>query len=125
MKLDFLADGAADCPLIRLFSFTREEAAHLYQLPVGLSTGAIQSVSLHEDPTIDSIGGCELRLLQGKTDRGVLQTGRASFDYVLTPTGWDNMAGLVEPYYITGSDGFQWLCSRTKINLLLSKDGSW
>jgi hypothetical protein len=125
MKLEFLPSGAADCPLVRLFSFTPEEAGHLHQLLVGLSKGAVQSISLREDRAVDSIGGCELRLQQGKTDRGVLQTGQASFDCVLTHAGWDNMAELVEPFRNTKTAGFQWLCERTKIKLLLSKDGRW
>src|SRR5437867_3317880 len=39
MKLEFLADGSQDCPLIRLYDFDFEEAVSLRQIVASLSDG--------------------------------------------------------------------------------------
>lgn len=125
MKLEFLPDGSTDCPLIRLFDFTQKEAAWLHGLLVNLSTGLLQSVALHDHPNVEAIGHCELNLRCGQSYRGVMQIEPWVFDCVLTPVGWDNMAGLVAPFCDDATTGFQWLCGKTRIKLLLTKDGHW
>ena len=125
MKLEFLPAGSVDCPLIRLFWFTQEEASRFAEALRSLAAGARNSVSVHTEPGIEIIGHCELNLRVGDLDRGIIQLGPGTFECVLTRTGWDNMAGLVEPFCDAKPTGFQWLIAGGKDNLLLSHDGHW
>ena len=125
MKLEFLGAGSPDCPLIRLYDFDLAEAQSLRKLVKCLRDGSRESVSLGEEPWIDSVKGCRLTLRLGDGEQGVRQSGPSSFDCALTAANWDNVEGLLEPFCESQATGFQWLCSEGKISLLLSRDGRW
>lgn len=125
MKLEFLAGGTPNCPLLRLFSFTSEGARDQRNLLYDLSSGTVKRLSLHKQPGIQSIDHCELDLCLGQKDKGVRQVSAATFECVLAPLSWDNMAGLVEPFCQANSTGYQWLCEKSGIKPLLTHDGRW
>jgi hypothetical protein len=125
MKLEFLADGSPDCPLIRLFDFSNEEAARLKSLFESLSDGSANDVALHEQSGFEQVNPCRLYLRVGKADRGIRLVSPGLFECVLTANTWDNMAWLVEPFCEPRTSGFQWLNNTMGINLLLSRDGRW
>jgi hypothetical protein len=84
----------------------------------------VQSVFLNEQPGIDAINSCELTLRAGARDLGVMQTGPAKFECVLTPDTWECVKEWIDPFFeVTG--GYQWLSEEGKISLLLSNSGSW
>jgi len=85
MKLEFLAEGSQDCPLIRLYAFDVGEAVQLRKLFRSLSTGSRQAVALHEEPGTEPVGGCRLDLHLGKGDSGVVPKGLLKFECILTP----------------------------------------
>lgn len=125
MKLEFLEAGSPDCPLIRLYDFSRAEAQNLRELVKSLRNGSNNSVSLSEEPWIESVKGCHLTLRLGEQNQGIRQSGPSTFDWVLTITNWDNVEGLLNPFCEAEPTGFQWLSSEGKISLLLSRDGRW
>ncbi len=125
MKLEFLADGSQDCPLIRLYDFESEEAVGLRQIFISLSDGTRDSVPLDGERGFESIGGCRFTLRLGKRDLGVMQKAKAEFDCVLTQEGWDDMAWRLEPFCKSGGSGYQWLNEEGNVSLLLSKTGQW
>lgn len=75
MKLEFLPEGSADCPLIRLYAFDRAAVLQFNDLVISLATGASTHASLHKQAWIEPVKDCELKLLLGKHDRGISQTG--------------------------------------------------
>ena len=125
MKLEFIASGARDCPLIRFYEFSRPEAQRLRELLKALLDGSQKSVALDEQPGIEPIQGCRLTARLGELDQGVRQTGPSSFGWSLTSSGWDNIEGLLEPFCESDSAGFQWLTNTGNISLLLSRNGTW
>ena len=125
MKLEFLASGSSDCPLIRLYEFSCAEAQNLRELVKSLSNGSQKSVALDEQPGIEPIQGCRFTLRLGELDQGVRQRGRSSFECILTSSGWDNIEGLLGPFCESDSAGFQWLTNTGNISLLLSRNGTW
>ena len=125
MKLEFLAGGSPDCPLIRLFAFNDEEVLRLKSLLESLSSGLINSVALHEQAEFEQVNGCRLYLRAGKSDERLRQVAAGVFEYVLSKQAWDNMAGLVEPLCSPDARGYQWLGTGLGIRLLLSRDGKW
>jgi hypothetical protein len=125
MKLEFLATGSPDCPLLRLYQFTPAEAAQLFAALTRLASGTIPQVAVHELQDVDTVGGCRLTLLLRSWDQAIRRTGLAEFECALTAGTWDHVAGLVEPF-ARGSDGFQWLAGTPgEAALLLSTSGQW
>jgi hypothetical protein len=125
VKLQFLAYGAPDCPLVRLFAFDTTEAKQLKQIFDSLASGSRDSISL-EQPLIHSVDGSQLTLRIGTQDAGVLQRTRSDFECLLTDEGWANVAFLAEPFCRSAEPNrYQWLNEDSEISLLLSPDGGW
>jgi hypothetical protein len=127
MKLEFLAAGSADCPLIRLYDFTPEQAKLLHARVLSLATQATEQIALHDLAFVESIGGCQLTLIARSRDQGVVQVGgAATFEWGSTAALWDNVAWLIEPFTMRASSGFQWLiCAQREMSVLLSPTGQW
>src|SRR6266702_2504621 len=126
MKLEYLAAGSKDCPLIRLYAFDQAGALHLRDLVSTLADSSTTTESLHAQPWIEPISGCELELRLGSRDQGVIQVGPSRFECVLSDEGWADIDFLLEPFCEKEqSSGFQWLNERGKISLLISPNGSW
>jgi len=49
MKLEYLAEGAQDCPLIRLYHFNQIEILKMKTLVKSLCTGDVQSVAFQDE----------------------------------------------------------------------------
>jgi hypothetical protein len=126
MKLEYLADGSPDCPLIRLYDFTGPEVAQLLTAVSSLASGATERVDVHRLPFVEAVGGCQLALVRRSWDQAIIRgRGLWEFECGFTPETWDNVAGLVEPI-ADGADGFQWLAgSPGEAALLLSASGQW
>jgi hypothetical protein len=125
MRLEYLAEGSRDCPLIRLYAFSQADAITLKQLVRSLIAGDRQQVALHDEMWIEPIGGCRLALKRGNRDQEVCQVGSLSFECVLSTDGWSNVEGLLEPFCSSDATGFQWLTHDGTISLLISQRGHW
>ena len=125
MKLEFLASGSPDCPLIRIYEFNSKEAYELRRIALHLARGKETVVRLHELPNVTAIGGCELTLHQRKSDRGVSAVSSSKFEWALSRAGWLQVADLIRPFSRGTASGFQWLFGTSKVNILLSCDGKW
>lgn len=125
MRLEYLSDGAPECPLIRLFDFTPAEASLLGAAIARMVAGGAECVAVHEFPGVVAVGGCELVLQVQRRDQGVVQVGPMKFECRFSPSTWDNVAGLVEPF-ASGAIGHQWLARTLEETLLLlSVSGTW
>ena len=125
MKLEYLAAGSPDYPLIRLYDFMRAEAAELLSTVAKLANGELLCVAVAELPFITAIDGCQLSILSGTWDAGVVQLPDGSFNCRLTPDTWDNVASLIEPF-TKAAAGYQWLVGMPgEAALLLSVNGQW
>ncbi len=128
MKLEYVREGAPECPLIRLFDFTVEEVEQLREIINQLALGKRQRIEIHNLSWIESIGNCRLTFFMQSWDQGVVKkkgNDENNFECGFTTATWDNIEGLVEPF-INGSGGFQWLASVPgETDILLSRDGQW
>ena len=97
MKLEYLSDGSAECPLIRLYEFNRSEAKQLRQLVKSLVNGDNERIALQNEMWVEPIGGCSLDLRVGTRNDGVREEQPLRFECVLTRAGWSNVEGLLEP----------------------------
>lgn len=124
MKMEYLADGSDDCPLIRLYDYSMEEVRGLRQRFWSLTEGAAR-VSLDSELGVESVDDCRLELVLGRKERGVAAKGANFFECEYTEEGWRMVAELTDPLCQPDSVGFQWLSSDGKIALLLSQSGRW
>lgn len=125
MKLEFVRAGSPDCPLLRLYDFDPAEARQLQHTVLRLVRKSDEKISLHQQPGIQPLEGCELTLLRADNVQGVRETAEGKFEWVYTIDGWLEVAGLIQPFCQGDAGGFQWLSRIGKIAVLLSRDGSW
>jgi hypothetical protein len=126
MKLEYLATGWSDCPLIRLCDFTRIEAGQFHAVLTDLATGTTERVEVQLLPFVEVVEQCRLALIRRGWDQAVIRTNRfAEFECGFTAETWENVADLVEPF-AQGAGGFQWLATTPgEAALLLSASGEW
>jgi hypothetical protein len=125
MKIEYLAEGSPDCPLIRLFSYTATELEQLRHAFQALATGLLQRVSLERILPVENPGGILLEFVLSDRDIGIVKRSQQTFAMELPSEGWITVAELAESVSETGSAGHQWLTPAGRIKLLLSPDGSW
>jgi hypothetical protein len=123
MKLEYLADGSLDCPLIRMYDFTPFEATQIKQKFESLASGQIERIDLHNLPEISTVGGLKFSLRVLAFDQGIVCTDSNSFECGFTRETWDNKAFLIEPFE-KDIHGFQWL-EGGEIKWLISPTGGW
>jgi hypothetical protein len=125
MKLEYISEGSADTPLIRLYDCSADQAWRLRSVFSRLAAGTIESFQLHRADFVQPINDCRLTLKTAHWDRGLFKTIEpVTFQCSLTTETWDDVDGLTEPFCQDAAQGYQ-LLSRTDIALLLSRDGSW
>jgi hypothetical protein len=126
MRIEYLATGSADCPLIRLFDFSRHEASELASLFARLSDGTADSADLSEAPWAQPVSGCRLLLQVGTSDVGITPTSALNeFICLLTRERWSALRDLAEPFCAAGPGTYQWLDDCGPVSLLLSRDWRW
>jgi hypothetical protein len=126
MKIEYLADGSADCPMIRIYGGQSAAFLNLLRVFEQLACGVVKVVAIHDLPGFEAVNGCVLTAKAGTRDAGVRMLGADNrFKWVLTPETWDNVAGLTEPF-CKSAGGFQWLNGVVSdVAVLISGDGSW
>jgi hypothetical protein len=97
MQLEFLEQGANECPLIRIFGCDPASCKRLKELFEQLSIGEAGPRRIDELPGMQSISDCRLVASSGRQDQGVARQGDV-FLWSLMPGSWDNVAGLLEPF---------------------------
>lgn len=127
MKLDYLPDGAEDCPLVRIWGFVPAEARFLHEAVTRMAGGQAESVEVHSLPGVEPINGCRLTLKVGQEDRGLnALSDEISFECLLRRHKWEHVADLIRPFRDEARPGyFQWLDESGDISLLLSVNGQW
>jgi hypothetical protein len=123
--LEYLPVGSPDCPLLRLFDFTSEEAEQLRATIADLAKNRTARVVVHELPGVTAVDECKLVMAAQGRDQAVVCVGPLSFECGFTTTTWDNVAGLIEPFTTIAGE-YQWLAGAPgEVSLLLSVSGQW
>ena len=127
MFIEYFPDGSDDCPLILVHGREPEAATRLREQIAALATSQAERIAVHELPSFESVDGCQLFLSVGDYDRGTQPLKAVqTFECQLRPVTRRNVEGLLEPFAErTFYDGFQWLDSHGKIQLLISGHRGW
>lgn len=125
MKFEFLATGADECPLVRLFDYRPEDVDRLRQAARDLADRRICEFALHDQPWIQSVDGCQFVWRSADKEVGVKRPRQGEpFVMALTDEAWREVEGKLEPF-IMGSGGFNWLTAKGPVKVLISADGRW
>lgn len=107
LTLEFFADGSDDCPLFLLHG--RDPAA-IQMLASRLSAPSFAPFDLQVVPGIQVVPGLHLIARVARSDVGLRQLGPSDFSWDLTHNGWEQVAGLLEPFgEVAARDFHQWL----------------
>jgi len=136
MKVEYLGEGARDCPLIRIYGPNVAEALRFYEIAKGLGDGALDLADIKSVDGFQMLG-CSLLLRAGQ-DEGIIRTQDASPNFLWSQkrARWEVIAGLVDPFTKPSGGIFhQWLAgkealpglARSKIALVFTNDegGRW
>jgi len=128
MKIEYIADGSADCPLIRLSGHDPVATSRLRDACRALAAGNTDSVAIHTIEGFAPVGNVTLTAVATRRNRGVTQIGSPDmFQWELTPVWWSNVEGLLDPFCVSDPTptGYQWLDDSGDASVLISPTGSW
>ena len=129
LKVEYLADGSPDCPLIRFHDVEAAGFEQLQQLARELSGKAPLRLDLADDPAFELMNMPHF-VLSNEGSAGAQSSGEA-FEWRLDPYDWETVALLLDPVIESGEKGFQWLdqLSTHSVGLPVvasrSADGQW
>jgi hypothetical protein len=125
MHLEFLADGADECPLLRFYRWDDGEVTLLRAAAERLATGADRSIEVHQLPFIEAVGDITFTWIADTRHRGVLLPhDKRSFVMQQPPELWADVAEIIRPFE-RNATGFNWLLPVTEVEVLLSCSGQW
>ena len=125
MRLEFIPEGPADCPLLRLHDYWMDEVEKLHRASLDLADGRIPELALHEQPWIEPVADCRFIWRMNAKDIGVtLPEGNDPFVLAFSDEAWREVADKLLPF-VQGSTGHNWLTNEGEVNVLISWDGLW
>jgi len=130
MKIEYVAEGPPEAPLVRIYGDDPASAAYLAEAFDQLAGGATEMLSVHELPGFEPVGEIRLLARVGEEDRG-LKPSRVPglFDMMLTASGWDELAGALDPFCepAQGDTRSHWLAESGEVKLIIttSETGEW
>jgi len=123
ITLEYLPDGSANCPLVRLYNYERSDVESLRSLCLALAAGRLREIALEKQAWVIANRDCSFVLRASQFDRGVrAPLAGAHFVMEYSSEGWLEIADKLTPF-VDGSGGFQWLTNEGEVNVLLSVDG--
>lgn len=125
MRLEFLPDGADECPLLRFCRWRDHDVTRLRQCAEQLAAGQTRQIKIHTLPFIEPVGDISFTWMADPWDRGVsLPNDRRSFVMQLPAESWAGVASIIRPFERNRA-GFDWLLPVTEVSVLLSWSGQW
>lgn len=122
MRIEFLAEGSRDCPLIRLYDWHPEAQDMLRRAALNLADGRITEFRLHDQPWAKPVDGCQFLWRIDRKNVGVrLPDSGRQFVLRYSDEAWREVADKIAA---TGG-GFNWLTNEGDVAVLLSWDGHW
>ncbi len=126
MRIEYLAGGAAECPLLRICDFQQSELTQLQSNCLAFAEGRRNKELVADHPGNPDANNCAVLGKIGESDQGVKQATKLEhvFVLILTNEGWQEVAEKLQPL-IDHEDGYQWLSEQGDLRLLVSKNGTW
>lgn len=126
MKIDYLADGSDDCPIVRIYQCTNQEYHYLYSEIDKLARGGTSFSIQGTDSSVN------INFSNSITDIGLIKKTDDEFNCLLSKETYLRILGLLGPFInadelIKNGNGYQWLDETSEISLLLTSypNGAW
>jgi hypothetical protein len=114
--------------VVRLHQFSPREVE---RLRLAVQTLAARKTDHFDLTAIEIINprGVQWSFINGGTDEGLIIKETASY-WRLTPSSWENVAGLLEPFandnqLLQSQQSHQWLSHASNASLLITVNGRW
>ncbi len=135
MKIEYLSNGAQECPLIRIYGSNCYKFKQLSKAIINLLSKD-EDLRVHKLSGFESINNCKLYFSLGDANENIIQHNSQLFSWTLTTEGWEIVNGLIEPFCKKTKNKFhQWISgeeaytefNKSPISLLISNrdDGRW
>ena len=125
MQLEFLEEGSADCPLLRLSHFTGSDVQQVLDAIRSLINDTEECIEIHRLPFVESINGCRLTFWRSIHNQYVVRVADMEFRCCLDQDEWSHTAELLAPF-VQESKGFRWIVEGTgEAPILISQSGQW
>ena len=125
MKLDFLPDGAEECPLLRFPDWAEGEVAALREAAEQLGSGAVTTIAVDCLAFVEALDGIRFDWIVDPCDRGVRLPAASRHFVMKLPAGdWRWVAEVIRPFEKGGSR-WNWLLPISEVQVLLTSDGGW
>jgi len=125
MRVEYVHDGAAQSPLLRFFNFTRADLADLIAAFSTLASPGAVAVRLAPGEFLTGMNVKTLNARPSARDLGVVPQDHGTFDWVLTPQSWRDVAERARSLRLARSNSFQWLDQSSSIGVMLSHGDDW
>ena len=124
IKLEFIEDGYEGGPLLLFWGGRPEDVSGLIRVFGSLSRRVGERVALHELPFIEAQLYGLVIAISGERSSGVVARNGA-LEWQQSTSGWDNAAGLLDPFTDDHRDGFQHLNMSDGGEVIYSTSRSW
>jgi hypothetical protein len=136
MRIDVIEQGAAECPLIRIFGRDESGILELRDAIRSLRVGTVDKVAIHELPAYQAGSTTSLFASVAKVDAGVRKLNSLGYAWTVTPKTWAIVEDLIDGVLpLTEKDVHQWLAggearygleeSAIAVLLSVSEKGVW
>jgi hypothetical protein len=125
-KVEYIASGVLEAPLIRIFS-SDTELRQLSTLLAELINGFSDRVSVEKIVDKHDDNNCKLILIRSQHSTGIQKTGGNIFECRLDRYDWENVMGLIDGVIEYSGPCSQWLYDQGEVALVLStnQNGAW
>ena len=126
--IEFIPDGADDCPLIQISGTDIQTSRELFHAIREMRERMTGSFGLHELPGFENCINPKFYFEVSETSVGIQRSGNGNqFTCKLSYDGWIRVEDLLAPFCQRSSatTGFQWLDESSEISLLYSPGGGW
>jgi hypothetical protein len=126
MYLEYLADGAPECPLIRIIEPHSRGATALIQSVDRLISGQIDCFNIAQIDGTEVAAGLSVKCSRNTKSLG-LRGLDGHFQWILTTDEWRNVAALIYPFMNDDlRNGYQWLWDNPdQPRILFTRNGQW
>jgi hypothetical protein len=126
VNLEFFPDGNwQGGPLLLLYGGPRTEIPLLQEVFRSLVAELGRRVSIDTLPFIQVIDSCRLTAVSDKADRGVVTLAPSVFEWRLSPSAWEWVVELLQPFNDEPTGGFQFLNEAQGVVVIYSRGRYW
>jgi hypothetical protein len=96
MQVDYV-DDTNDGPIIRFYGTKSDEFRALLNSTLALASGALMRLPISSALGLNFSGSIEVYLVCEQMNRGVIDNGDNTFDWILESGRWSDVAAFIEP----------------------------